>query len=233
MDSKTLSKHIVDNYQGWDANSAKKIWCFGPADCGPNVVVDCTKSTDFMNEIKDSVVSSFQWASKEGGLCEESMRGVRFNVMDAVLHADAIHRGGGQLIPAARKAYYSSQLSAQPRLVEPMYKVEIQTVDNALGGIYNVVNKRKGMILATEQNVGTLYTVTCHIPVLESFGLTEELRAATSGQAFPQCSFDHWRTMNSNPYEKDSLAHKIATEIRVRKGLKPEIPTAMIYLDKL
>ena len=114
-----------------------------------------------------------------------------------------------------------------------MYKVEIQTVGTALGGIYNVLNKRTGIIPTTEQTVGTLYTVVCHLPVLESFGLVEELRAATSGQAFPQCSFDHWRTMNSDPYEEGSVAYKIATEIRRRKGLKPEIPTAALYLDKL
>lgn len=40
------------------------------------------------------------------------MRGVRFNLMDVNLIADAIHRGGGQLIPAARRVYYASQLTA-------------------------------------------------------------------------------------------------------------------------
>ena len=34
----------------------------------------------------------------------------------------------------------------------------------------------------------------------ESFGFTTALRAATGGKAFPQCSFDHWQTMNGDPF---------------------------------
>ena len=54
------------------------------------------------------------------------MRGVRFNIYDVTLHADAIHRGGGQIIPTARRCLYASILTAQPRLLEPVYLVEIQ-----------------------------------------------------------------------------------------------------------
>ena len=44
---------------------ARKIWCFGPDTNGPNILVDCTKGVQYLNEIKDSVVAGFQWASKE------------------------------------------------------------------------------------------------------------------------------------------------------------------------
>lgn len=54
------------------------------------------------------------------------MRGVRFDIHDVTLHADAIHRGGGQIIPTARRVLYASALTAQPRLMEPIYLVEIQ-----------------------------------------------------------------------------------------------------------
>lgn len=54
------------------------------------------------------------------------MRGVRFDIHDVTLHADAIHRGGGQIIPTARRVLYASVLTAQPRLMEPIYLVEIQ-----------------------------------------------------------------------------------------------------------
>jgi elongation factor 2 len=83
-----------------------------------------------LNEIKDSVVAGFQWATKEGVLCDENMRGVRFNVHDVTLHADAIHRGGGQIIPTARRCLYACVLTAAPRLMEPVYLVEIQCPEN-------------------------------------------------------------------------------------------------------
>lgn len=60
--------------------------------------------------------------------------GVRFNIHDVTLHADAIHRGGGQIIPTARRVFYASVLTAQPRLLEPVYLVEIQCPENAVGG---------------------------------------------------------------------------------------------------
>lgn len=62
----------------------------------------------------------------QGVLCEENMRAIRYDVHDVSLHTDAIHRGGGQIIPTARRALYACQLTAEPRLMEPVYLVEIQ-----------------------------------------------------------------------------------------------------------
>lgn len=59
---------------------AKKIWAFGPDTIGPNLFTDVSKGVQYLNEIKDSCVAAFQWASKEGVLCEENMRGVVFEV---------------------------------------------------------------------------------------------------------------------------------------------------------
>lgn len=58
------------------------------------------------------------------------MRAVRFDVHDVTLHTDAIHRGGGQIIPTARRVLYACQLTAEPRLMEPVYLVEIQVSSN-------------------------------------------------------------------------------------------------------
>ena len=95
-DPKTRGRYLADTY-GWDVTDARKIWCFGPDGTGPNLVVDVTKGVQYLNEIKDSVVAAFQWVTKEGVLCDENMRGIRFNILDVTLHADAIHRGGGQV----------------------------------------------------------------------------------------------------------------------------------------
>ena len=62
----------------------------------------------------------------QGVLCEENVRGVRFNIHDVTLHTDAIHRGGGQIIPTTRRVLYACMLTAAPRLLEPVYLVEIQ-----------------------------------------------------------------------------------------------------------
>merc|ERR1712110_432982 len=121
---KARARYLSEKYD-YDVTEARKIWCFGPETTGPNIFVDCTKGVQYLNEIKDSCVAGFQWASKEGVLCDENMRSVRFNLYDVALHADAIHRGGGQIIPTARRVLYACVLTAEPRLMEPVYLVEI------------------------------------------------------------------------------------------------------------
>jgi len=231
-DPKLRAKLLQEKYE-WDGADAKKIWCYGPDGSGPNVIVDVTKGVDNMNELKDSFIAAWMWATKEGVLSDENMRGIRVNIEDITMHADAIHRGGGQIIPTARRVTYACCLTASPRLMEPVFLVDIQTVESAMGGIYNVLTRRRGIIIGEENRPGTpIYNVRAFLPVAESFGFTAALRAATSGQAFPQMVFDHWQQFPGDPLVP-GLAQTTVTTIRVRKGLKPEIPTLDQFFDKL
>jgi hypothetical protein len=69
------------------------------------------------------------------------------------------------------------------------------------------------------------------LQVNESFGFTGALRAATGGKAFPQCSFDHWQTMNGDPFTSGNKVFEIVKDTRKRKGLKDEMPPLDEYLD--
>lgn len=232
-DFKARARVMADEY-GWDVTDARKIWCFGPDGNGPNLVIDQTKAVQYLNEIKDSVVAAFQWASKEGPIFGEQMRSVRVNILDVTLHADAIHRGGGQIIPTMRRATYAGFLLADPRIQEPIFMVEIQCPEQAVGGIYSVLNKRRGQVVSEEQRPGTpLFTVKAHLPVNESFGFTGELRQATGGQAFPQMVFDHWSSLSSDPLDPTTKAGEIVTAARKRHGMKEEVPGWQEYYDKL
>merc|ERR1719225_134510 len=230
---KARARYLSEKYE-WDVNDCRKIWCFGPDQTGANMVIDVTKGVQFLNEIKDSVKAGFDWATKEGVLCDENMRGIRFDLHDVTLHADAIHRGGGQVIPTARRVFYASVLTAEPRLLEPVYLVEVQCPENAMGGIYSVLNRKRGHVFSEAGVVGTpMFIVKAYLPVNESFGFDSELRAATSGQAFPQCCFDHWQTIVQDPLEEGNIANKIVTATRKRKGLSEELPPLDRFLDKL
>lgn len=115
------------------------------------------------------------------------------NLHDVELHSDAIHRGGGQIIPTARRVYYASLLTAEPRLLEPMFLAEISGPAEIMSGVYMILNQRRGIIEEEIQIVGTpMNMVKCFLPVSESFGFTAALRGATAGKAFPQCVFSHW-----------------------------------------
>jgi elongation factor 2 len=230
---KARARKLAEEF-GWDVTEARKIWAFGPNTNGPNVLVDCTKGVQYLNEIKDSVIAALQWVTKEGVLTQENMRGIRFNLMDVVLHTDAIHRGGGQIIPTARRVFYAAQLTAKARLMEPIFLVEIQCPQTVIGGIYAVMNRRRGQIIEEIQRVGTpLTNIKCYLPVSESFGFTADLRSNTAGQAFPQCVFDHWKVVTGDPLEKGSKAEEMVLATRKRKGLADEIPPLDRFLDKL
>ena len=79
------------------------------------MLIDVAKGVQFLNEIKDSMEAAFQQATKEGVMCDENMRGIRFDIHDVTLHTDAIHRGGGQIIPTGRRVLYACELTAAPR----------------------------------------------------------------------------------------------------------------------
>jgi elongation factor 2 len=232
-DPKEKAKILREKYD-WDENDARKIWAYGPETEGANVVVDKTVGIAYLLEIKEHVNSAFQWATKEGPLCEENMRGIRFNLMDVTLHTDAIHRGAGQIMPPTRRCCFAAEMTAKPTLAEPVFMVEITCPQDAMSGVYSVMNMRRGCVYEENQREGTpLVNVKAHLPVSESFGFVAELRKQTSGQAFPQCVFSHWDLLPGSAVEAGSKINDLVLAVRKRKNIKAEIPALSDYLDKL
>ena len=232
-ESKVQGRKMADEF-GWDVAEARKIWAFGPDGTGPNLFVDTTKGVNYLIEIKESVVGGFAWATQNGPLCEEQMRGCRFNLMDVVLHADAIHRGMGQIMPTARRVCFASMMMADPGLLEPIYLCNISVPQDAMGNVYGVLTRRRGHVFTEEQRPGTpQMTLLAYLPVMESFGFTADLRSHTGGKAFPQCSFDHWEPMSGSPFDAGTKTEEVVLAVRKRKGLAEGVPEMKKYLDKL
>jgi elongation factor 2 len=232
-DPKERNKILKEKYD-WDDNTTRKIWCYGPETDGPNLVVDATQAVQYLIEIKEHVNSAFQWATKEGPLCEENMRAIRFNIMDVVLHADSIHRGAGQIMPPTRRCCFAAEMTAKPTLQEPVFLVEITCPQEAMSGVYNCMNLRRGCVFEENPREGTpLIQVKAYLPVSESFGFVAALRQATSGQAFPQCVFDHWENLQGDCMQAGSKMEELVLQVRKRKNIKVAMPALGDYLDKL
>jgi len=223
--SRARARRLADNFD-WDVNAARKIWAFGcPPDATANLLVNKSKGVQLLSEIREYVVSGFNNTTAAGALCDESLRGVRVNLDDVTLHADAMHRGAGQIIPCARNVFHACQLASSPRLMEPMYKVNISVPASAQAGVYTTLNKRRGKILKVKEHIGTHYIkIQAHLPVVESFGFAEMLRKNTGGQAFPRMKFSNWQLVGGDPFKEGSTANKIIMAIRKRKGLKESLP---------
>merc|ERR1711884_417305 len=157
---KERAKFLREKFE-WDENAARKIWCWGPETDGANVVVDQTSAVQYLLEIKEHVNSAFQWTTKEGPLCEENMRGIRFNIMDVTLHTDSIHRGAGQIMPPTRRCCFAAEMTAKPTLQEPVFLVEITCPQEAMSGVYNCMNMRRGCVFEENPREGRPFPSAC------------------------------------------------------------------------
>jgi len=206
----------------WPAEEARNIWAL---DEHRNVLVDLTRGIQYLRETRDMIVSGFQSACQAGPLCEEPMRGVKVKLTDAQLHEDPVHRGPAQVMPAIRRAILGSFLTAKQVLLEPIYKIGISVPTQWVGDCSSIITRKRGKILTSEQK-GALTMITSYIPVAETFGLSAEMRSATSGHAFWQSTFSHWEEAPEN------VAAEVIKQIRERRGLPPEIPKPDRFMDK-
>ncbi|MFX0091076.1 MAG: GTP-binding protein [Candidatus Hodarchaeota archaeon] len=224
---------------GWSKDQARKVWGFGPAETDPNMFIDETKGVQYLREVRDYIVQGFRWASREGPLCREPFFGVKFSLHDCKLHEDPVHRGVAQIMPVARRASFGSFLLAKPILLEPIYKITVTVPERYMGNVVKVISRRRGTVLDTKAREGTPLTIIDgEVPVAESFGITEELRAETSGFAFTQQIFSRWDKVPGDPMKPEEegggLARKYVEQTRERKGMhQKEPPAPDDYLDKL
>lgn len=213
---------ILHKEAEWPTEEARHVWTLEEH---RNIMLDLTKGIQYLRDIRDTALSGFRWAAQAGPLCEEPIRGVKVKLMDAQLHEDPVHRGPAQIMPAIRRAFLGSFLTADPVLLEPIYKIGVSVASQWVGEVSSLITRKRGKIVSSTQK-GPINNINGFIPVAETFGLSADMRSATSGHAFWQCTFDHWEKVPTN------LAKEIIAKIRERRGLKPEIPPPERFIDE-
>ena len=205
---------------GMDKNLMRKVYAIH----GTNVLVNDTKGIQNLHETRELIIEGFNDVCKKGPVAEEPLMGVLVRLVDAKLHEDAIHRGPAQTIPAVRNAIKGALLRSKSVIFEPMQNIRIDAPNDVIGGVTREVTTRRGVIEDMPVEGGTA-SVIGKMPVAESFGFSNDIRAATQGRAI-------WNTENSGYVHLPiSLFEKVTSEIRERKGLKAEIPGEAHYMD--
>ncbi|KAI3957124.1 hypothetical protein MKW92_035581 [Papaver armeniacum] len=185
---KKLGDFFETNY-GWDYLAARSVWAFGPDKQGTNILLDDT----FANEVDKSLLNAVKDSIVQGN--------VKFKIVDAQIAPEPIHRGTGQIIP-----------TASPRLMEPVYYVEIQTPIDCVSAIYSVLSRRRGHAF---------------LPAIESFGFETDLRYHTQGQAFCLSVF---RSLGySTCRHPFSTLHEFMVKTRRRKGMSEDVSISKFF----
>ena len=221
MDMKRV-KAILNSEAGWTIEEAENVWA---VENHRNILINQARNVQVLKTVRKTVVHGFRWACQAGPLCEEPVRGLKVKLLDVQLHEDQSQRGPAQVTPTVRKAVHGAFLSADPVLLEPVYRIQVTVPTRLVGEVDGSLARRHGKIFSSILK-GTVMVVDGYIPVAETLGLTSELRALTSGAAFWQTQFDHWGKV-----PEVRAAQKIG-EIRKRKGLPSEIPSAKRFIDE-
>ena len=217
-DQKEMAKQFAE--LGMDKDMMSKAYAIH----GTNVFINGTKGIQGLHETRELLIEGFNEVCKSGPLAGEPAMGMLVRLTDAKLHEDAIHRGPAQTIPAMRNAMRGAMVRAGTTIMEPMQKLFVSVPNEWLGGVTREVTQRRGVIEDMPAD-GETTTVVGTVPVAESFGFSNDIRAASQGRAV-------WNSENSGFEELPRmLLEKVVGDIRIRKGMKPEIPGESYYSD--
>jgi elongation factor G len=95
---------------------------------------------------------------------------------------------------AARAAFRELRDKAQPKLLEPIMKVEVTTPEDYVGDVIGDLNSRRGMIQGTDQR-GNAQVIIAHVPLANMFGYVNTLRSMSQGRANFHMGYDHYEAV--------------------------------------
>ncbi len=189
-----------------------------------NLFIDVTKGVQYLQDIQELLIQAFIEAMKEGPLAKEACIGVKVKLEDASIHVDPAHRGPAQIIPAAKRPIYASFLTASPALLEPKQKLVVNTPNDYMSSIINLVQGRRGQVQDMQQE-GESLTLTAKTPVSEMFGFASEIRGASQGRAVWYTEYAGYEKLPAN------LQSQTILSIRKRKGEPEQLPTASFFME--
>lgn len=215
-DSKALARQLQD--LGMEKTEAKGVKLIHNS----NIFIDATKGIQYLHETIELCIQAFMEAMDRGPLANEKCMGLKIRLVDAKLHEDSIHRGPAQVIPAVRSAIYGAMCVAGRILLEPKQTVFINVPQDLMGNATREMQQRRAVIEDMKQEED-IATVVSKAPVAEMFGFASALRSATGGRALWTTEFAGYERV---PRE---LQSQVVSNIRTRKGLKPEPYDAKYY----
>ncbi|KMQ58590.1 elongation factor G [Chryseobacterium angstadtii] len=153
---------------------------------------------EFINLIKGGVIpgefipsveKGFREAMENGPLKGYPLESMRISLLDGSFHAQ--DSAAFDFENAARDGFRTAALSCRPQLLEPIMKVEIQSIEEYTGAVTADINRRRGIISSIDERLGRKI-FTAEVPLASTFGYISDLRTLTSGRASISMKLSHY-----------------------------------------
>lgn len=220
-EGRVKSKDMAQKFMefGMNKEEARRVWTV----YNKSMFLNMTRGIQYLDEVKELLLEGFEDALKEGPLASEEVSGLKFKLVDAKLHEDAVHRGPAQVLPAIKGAINGAIMLADPCLLEPIQKVFISAPIEYIGACSQEIQNRRG-IMTGQEIFGDISEMEFEVPIAEMFGFAGDIRSATGGMGLFSTEMKGFNTLPRN------MQDKIVKEIRQRKGLSDEPFSAEHYL---
>lgn len=165
------------------------------------------KGYEFKNEVVGGSIPREFIPAIEKGLDEAKNTGVlggypvvdfRVSVYDGSYHD--VDSSELAFKMAASMAFKAGMTKADPVLLEPIVKVEVETPEEYMGDVMGDLNSRRGRILGMESKVGNS-VILAEVPLAEMFGYATQLRSMTKGRASYSMEFECYREVPKHAQE--------------------------------
>ncbi len=214
----TITTEIETNYKHSKQTGGKGQYAQTVMRLEPN----SGEGYEFVNKIKGGVIPSEYIPSVNKGIVKTMERGILagFPVVDvkAVLTDGSFHAVDSSdraFQTCASKAFKNGFMKANPVLLEPVMKIEVNTPDDYIGNVVGDLNKRRGKIESMRRYRKGSQKLNGFVPLMEMFGYATTLRNVTSGRA--NYSMEFYKYMALPKAVQEDVLKKIEDKKREEK----------------
>jgi len=159
---------------------------------------------EFIDEIKGGVIPKEYIPAVDKGIQEAMQRGIQagYPVEDVkvTLYDGSYHEVDSSEMAfklAGSMAFREGAKKANPVILEPIMKVEVEVPEDYMGDVIGDINKRRGQINGMGDRGGNKI-IDAFVPLAEMFGYSTDLRSMTQGRATYAMEFDHYDEVPAN-----------------------------------
>ena len=148
------------------------------------------KDYEFVEEVVGGVVPKEFFGAVDKGIQERMKNGVLAGYpvvgIKATLFDGSYHDVDSDELSfkmAGSYAFRDGFMKADPILLEPIMKVEVETPEDYMGDIMGDLNRRRGMVQGMDDLPGGTKAIRAEVPLAEMFGYATHMRSMSQGRA--------------------------------------------------